>query len=60
MNNYRIEVLRSKKQFRFRIRAANGKLIAWSETYKRRSTMVRSINRLASGLKTAPVLFIGK
>ena len=38
------EVLRSKKEFYFRLKAHNGRILAHSETYKRRATVLKLID----------------
>lgn len=44
-------IKRSKKEFRFNLVGDNGKVIATSENYKRKSTMLRTIRKYFAPFK---------
>lgn len=54
-NTVKIELFKSSDQWYFHVKSSNGKIIAASEGYKKKSSAVKTIYRLQNGLSKAVV-----
>lgn len=52
----KFEVYRSKLQWRFRFKAANGKIIAWGEGYWRKRGVLNAIKVIKELATNAPII----